>query len=109
MSPRARAWLAFGLGIPVLVVLGVITLFFAGSAASGCDLIEVSLHAPFCGSEVAERAVVLLPLLAVVVYVVGGVVGMIALRSSRRVALVPVVLGLLAIAAFAIDLAVVNG
>jgi len=108
MSPRASAWLAFGLGIPVLVVLGFVTLFFAGSAASGCDLVEVSLHASFCGSDVARRAVVLLPLVAVLVFVVGGIVGIIALRRSRRVSLVPAVLGVLAIAAFAIDLVIVN-
>ena len=108
MSPRASAWLAFGLGIPVLIVLGVVTLFFAGSAASGCDLVEVSLHASFCGSEVGRRAVALLPLVAVLVYLVAGVVGIIALRNSRRVALVPVVLGLLVIAAFVIDLVIVN-
>ena len=108
MSPRPSAWLAFGLGIPVLIVLGVVTLFFAGSAASGCDLVEVSLHASFCGSEVGRRAVALLPVVAVLVYLVAGVVGIIALRNSRRVALVPVVLGLLVIAAFVIDLVIVN-
>ena len=110
MSPRAHAWLVFTLGVLVLFVLGFVTLFFAGSAATGCDQSFGAgmPHPDFCASPFARRAVALLPVVALGVYIVGGAVGIILMRGARRSVLVPVSLGLLAIVALAVDLVIVN-
>lgn len=107
---RVVTWSGFALGLLVLLVLGFVTMFLAGQAASGCDQSfgPGQVHPAFCDSAVMRSLVVLLPLIVVGVYVGGSIVGIVLLRRSRRAAIVPVVLTVVAVAVFVLELAAIS-
>ena len=96
MSNRATAWTLFAIGLALLVFVGFFVMFLFAQASSGCDL-KYLQHPAFCDLELTRRLVVLEPVIAVAIYVVGSVVGIILLKASRWAILVPGVLAVLVI------------
>ena len=104
MPDRVVAWTFFALGLVLLVVIGFFTMFLAGQASTGCDRsfgAEMT-HPAFCDSPVTRRLVVFEPLIAVVLYVAGSIVGIVKLSGSRWAILVPVGLLVLALGSFVV-------
>jgi hypothetical protein len=110
MSDRVVTWSGFALGLLALGVLGFFTMFLAAQSATGCDQSFGSgmTHPAFCDSSLTRSLVVLLPLIACGVYVVGSILGLVLLRKHRRAGLVPLVLGVLAVGVFVLVLALID-
>ena len=110
MSSRFAAWTAFALGLVVLVVLGLVTVFFVGQGVSGCgqSFGGGMQHPAFCDSELTRSLLLFAPVIAVGVYAIGSVVGILLLRRSRWAPAVPLGLGVLALAVFIQGIAAVS-
>ncbi|CAN5142807.1 hypothetical protein BH11ACT5_BH11ACT5_04670 [soil metagenome] len=110
MSSRFAAWTAFALGLVVLIVLGFVTMFFVAQGVTGCGrTFGGGMENPaYCDSEATRSLLLFGPIIAVAVYTVGSIVGIILWGRTRWAPAVPLGLGVLAIASFVVEITTVS-